>query len=282
MYKFSSMSRDEIKQFFTGAVLAFIILSILLLVYYYYRKNESFVSLMGKAEYFILTDLIKTFDKEMKSIREEWYMCCGNVLGYCRHGGPIPWDDDFDLCVSAKAYNTLLVDLRPGLLKRGYDVVEVRKGLLKFFALNKGKYVAQNKTRWPFLDVFLYNEVKDGGPELKDKEGNICQPGMLQMTPGTTSRCVERSMIFPTRRVPYKIPFYGVLQLPVPNKPGAMVAMIYGPGALVKCVGRFYNHDLEKALPFGGTMVDCSSLSESMGIKVVNNCEVPGLDLEMD
>lgn len=248
--------------------------------YYKYRIKESFVASLGKEEYFILGDLVKALDGEMTALQEPWFLCCGNVLGYCRHGGPIPWDDDFDVCVSQRAFDALTQDMTSDLAEKGLEVKVLRDGLAKIYFKERGKPVVYGDriTRFPFIDIFAYTIAKDGGAVLRDNHGTACQPEDVHMSRATVPRCMPNDMIFPIQRVDYKIPYYGTVKVPVPNKPGDMVAVLYGPGALVDCVGRFYDHDLEARATFGGSIVNCEELSKTMGIHLENNCSVPGLD----
>ena len=41
-------------------------------------------------------------DKVLKENGITYYIEAGNLLGAVRHGGFIPWDDDFDIAVDAK------------------------------------------------------------------------------------------------------------------------------------------------------------------------------------
>lgn len=251
---------------------------IFLYSYKTYRVKESFIALLNKNDYFILADLIKTLDKQMISLREPWFLCCGNVLGYCRHGGTIPWDDDFDVCVSQKAYDALTGDLTEELDKLGYEVKIIRDGLAKLYHKERGKAVVYGDrvTRFPFIDIFAYTIAKDNGPILRDNHGNVCSPNDVHMSRATIPRCMPNDMIFPIQRVNYNVPHYGIMKLPIPNKPGDMIGKLYGPGALIDCVGRYYNHDLETSLPYGGQIIKCEELAKTMGIKLEINCTIPG------
>ena len=41
-----------------------------------------------------------------------YYMCGGSALGAARHGGFIPWDDDIDVMMPRKDYETFLKEYR--------------------------------------------------------------------------------------------------------------------------------------------------------------------------
>lgn len=260
-------------------LVVFMVLVVLLGVLFFYeqRRKETFTGVLKSDEYFILSDLIQALDREMKMIQEPWFLCCGNVLGYCRHGGSIPWDDDFDVCVSQRAFDALTNELTPDLAKRGLEIKVLRDGLAKLYFTDRGKDVVYGDrvTRFPFIDVFAYSIAKEDGPELRDKDGMLCAPGDIHMSRATVPRCMPKDVIFPLRRVKYEIPNVGMVEVPIPNKPGHMIGMIYGPGAMKKCVARFYDHGTESSIFFGGQVVDCAEVAAKYGVKLVENCTIP-------
>lgn len=267
---------------FPEAVLALSVAVLLFLVFFklycMYKEKENFKATLRNDEYQMLGGLLTELDKSMQSISEPWFLCCGNVLGYCRHNGVIAWDDDFDVCVSQKAFDTLLNDMGPSLAAKGMRIVKFRDGLAKMFFIEKGIEVVQQNglpnTRFPFIDIFAFTIAN--GTET-DFKGQTCSVGQVHMSRATVPRCLPKDMIFPIKRVDYEIPFYGTMRLPIPNKPGHMVAEIYGPGALFMCVSQAYDHSKEAGKFLGGQKEDCASLSRRIGIKFVNNCEIPGM-----
>lgn len=48
--------------------------------------------------------LIKEFDRVCKELGVGYFICGGTMLGYMRHGGFIPWDDDVDCAMLRKDY----------------------------------------------------------------------------------------------------------------------------------------------------------------------------------
>lgn len=46
------------------------------------------------------------------SIGAQWFMYAGSHLGAVTHGGPIPWDDDFDVLFDYHKKDELVEELR--------------------------------------------------------------------------------------------------------------------------------------------------------------------------
>lgn len=246
-------------------------------IYWVKQRKESFTGVLRDDDFLILKDLIQALDNEMDMLQEPWFLCCGNVLGYCRHGGPIPWDDDFDVCVSQRAFDALTTDMTKDLSERGLEIKVIRDGLAKLYFKNRGKdvFFGDRHTRFPFVDVFAYTIAKEDGPVLLDRKGFACAPGDLHMSRATVPRCMPKDVIFPLKRVKYKIPGHGVVEVPIPNKPGHMIGMLYGPGAMKQCVGRFYDHGTEASILFGGQIMDCKKAAAAYGFHLEENCTIP-------
>lgn len=53
-------------------------------------------------------DLLNEFDKVCRKHNISYSVWAGTLLGAVRHQGFIPWDDDFDVCLTRENYNKLL------------------------------------------------------------------------------------------------------------------------------------------------------------------------------
>lgn len=63
-------------------------------------------------------DLFLCFEETCKKLELNYFLVCGSALGAARHGGFIPWDDDFDVGMYREDYNKFL-ELAPGILPEG-------------------------------------------------------------------------------------------------------------------------------------------------------------------
>ena len=54
--------------------------------------------------------LLKEFDRVCRRIGVGYFICGGSMLGYVRHGGFIPWDDDVDCGMMREDYNKFLAE----------------------------------------------------------------------------------------------------------------------------------------------------------------------------
>lgn len=64
-------------------------------------------------------ELLEEFDRVCKKVGVGYFVCGGTMLGYIRHGGFIPWDDDIDVGMLRKDYDTFLEKAGP-LLSKGF------------------------------------------------------------------------------------------------------------------------------------------------------------------
>ena len=60
-------------------------------------------------------DLFRSFADVCDKLNLNYFLVCGSALGAARHGGFIPWDDDFDVGMYREDYNKF-VELAPALL----------------------------------------------------------------------------------------------------------------------------------------------------------------------
>lgn len=64
-------------------------------------------------------EILKDFIKVCNKLNLSYYLCGGTCLGCIRHQGFIPWDDDIDVCMPRKDYDTFIKKAQP-LLKKSY------------------------------------------------------------------------------------------------------------------------------------------------------------------
>ncbi len=63
-------------------------------------------------------DLFRSFTEVCEKLNLNYFLLCGSALGAVRHGGFIPWDDDFDVGMYREDYNKFM-ELAPELLPEG-------------------------------------------------------------------------------------------------------------------------------------------------------------------
>lgn len=63
-------------------------------------------------------DLFCCFAEICEKLNLNYFLVCGSALGAARHGGFIPWDDDFDVGMYREDYNKFM-ELAPALLPEG-------------------------------------------------------------------------------------------------------------------------------------------------------------------
>ena len=120
--------------------------------------------------------LLEIFNKISNKYGIRYWAECGTVLGYKRHGGIIPWDDDIDIDVHPDDLSKLLGSgIEKEFSQYGYVLTPIYFGFrvcpisLPVF----GKQVKNNTTtnvnyNWPFLDVFATTFFDKTGSGVKD------------------------------------------------------------------------------------------------------------------
>ncbi|MEX0596955.1 MAG: LicD family protein [Candidatus Paceibacterota bacterium] len=97
-----------------------------------------------------ILEVAKFFDRFCQDHDLQYFLLGGTALGALRHGGFIPWDDDFDICMLVEDYEKLL-KLKDPLSEKGYHLQ------------------IENTTEWPLffsklrLNNSLYLEREDSG-----------------------------------------------------------------------------------------------------------------------
>lgn len=123
--------------------------------------------------------ILKDFDSICRKNGLQYFLCGGSAIGYVRHGGFIPWDDDIDVGMSRYDYDKFLE-----IANREYSS--------KYTVVNNdtNKYFPLMNTRWGlngtefrtndlkdipgefgiFLDIFCFDNIPDDDKLMK-KQG---------------------------------------------------------------------------------------------------------------
>lgn len=71
-------------------------------------RDGFYVSGIMKRSWAAQLEVLEEIDKVCKKHGIKWFADCGTLIGAVRHGGVIPWDDDFDICMLREDYETFL------------------------------------------------------------------------------------------------------------------------------------------------------------------------------
>lgn len=126
----------------------------------------------------ILKEIIRVC--ELHNIR--YFVAYGTLLGTVRHHGPIPWDDDIDICMTREDYEKFAA-VADSELDEHYELVSMARNLDYPMSLPK---VQKKGTRFidrsftsarfklgVFVDIFVYDYVSDDAEEAR-KQAKKC------------------------------------------------------------------------------------------------------------
>lgn len=119
-----------------------------------------------------LQEVILTIAKDVKSLLEKndipYFLDGGTALGAVRHGGFIPWDDDFDIIILPEYYNKFVNVCKSNLNKEKYTFIEAEKDWPLHISKIKLKGTSIEevdeypmKEKGIYIDVFCFDYASD-------------------------------------------------------------------------------------------------------------------------
>ena len=163
--------------------------------------------------------ILKYFKNFCKEYDIKFSLIFGTLLGYVRHRGFIPWDDDMDVTVENNKFQKY-----HSLLNNDHFSVVKYKTFYKLF-LKKNKLITPYAWSWPFLDIFPYFEETN---KILVYGNRITKFNIKDF-------------------YPLKLGKYENLYLPVPNNSKNMLNINYGNNWNNICKSGTWVHKTEKS-----------------------------------
>ena len=210
-------------------------------------------------------DLMKDVDNILASNGVEMILMYGSLLGFMRHKGLIPWDDDIDVAVSKSDINKIK-ELEQQLASKGIGISNAgdkMHSFIKLFRLNE-PLIPGTSWSWPFIDVFAYTINE-----------NIV---VLEDTFPPFEKKFQKNVFFPLRTN-----LFENIPMRLPNDPNAVLSTLYSSNWETTCVSGTYNHRKEQRFnPIDKVYkIQCEDLKNT-GTGVLDNVWVINLDRRND
>jgi len=141
--------------------------------------------------------LLKEMSDTANNLNIDLVLQGGTHLGYIRHRGIIPWDDDVDVGIEEENLSTYLEQVNKVEGIRYGEFIEPQTRVPFYKIWHKDGEIIENHTyTFPFIDLWLYNRI---GNDLVFKNGIICPE---------SAACDLVEVIF--EGLPFKIPFNSI------------------------------------------------------------------------
>lgn len=130
-------------------------------------KHVNLTSQMNLFYFDALTDYdnLKSMNKITKEVLDlfhkdnlTYWIIGGTLLGSVRDQGPIPWDDDLDLCIMDSDLEKFF-SLKNKIIE--HDLKIFTEPFLFKLYYKDGKPVPNKEFNYPFIDVFIFHEIND-------------------------------------------------------------------------------------------------------------------------
>ena len=130
----------------------------------------------------VQVEILKDIDKFCQEHNITYFLIAGTLLGAVRHKGFIPWDDDIDIGMLRSDYekfiktypsdknNKYFVQTLETDSNYWHSYAKIRK---KNTFMNEAKIASLNLNKEIFVDLFPFDNVKDGGYDKIKYRANI-------------------------------------------------------------------------------------------------------------
>lgn len=155
-----------------------------------------------------------------------YFLACGTLIGAFRHHGVVPWDDDADLLLKASEWplaREVLSCVPDFSLNMGSDY------MWKFWWVKSKLWRDESLIRFPYIDIFLYNEDDDH-----------IWPLTIWMK---TDVLWRKSLVYPPARLPFEGYFVSV-----PRDPAGVLTPYFGD-VNITCSSRIFKRREREPFP---------------------------------
>lgn len=128
---------------------------ILLIIFFYFIKFTKYICTIPPIKNSLKRKILKMlYDTDQIFTRHKinYWAEGGTLLGIVRHKGPIPWDDDNDICILEEDYDKI-IKLKEEFYNRGYNLIKHYYGFKISYI--GGLELKNLKYTYPFLDIFI-------------------------------------------------------------------------------------------------------------------------------
>lgn len=250
-----------------------LVLIILILIYYLYpnlfalKNYQPFRNIWDNNKLNKVKKLLINFKKCLDELKIDFIAIYGTLLGMIRHKGLIPWDDDIDVMINKKYFETILQN-KNLFLKNGLGVYLVKgvinqPDFIKIYDINEPKiYNKGYNWSWPFIDVFGF-KIKDENIYID----NNSYPFEYKF---------KKDDIYPVKNI-----IYENIKFDIPNNSNVILDSLYGNDWNEMCYSTGFNHQLEKHFT-EQHKIKCSEILNDISNEIFNNVFIINLERRKD
>jgi GR25 family glycosyltransferase involved in LPS biosynthesis/phosphorylcholine metabolism protein LicD len=209
---------------------------------------------------YICINMMKDLQSILRQKDIEFIVSYGTLLGLTRHEGFIPWDDDIDVIIDDKHYDTLIGGLDDKLSEKGLRILHINDKFSKIHRI-QDPYIKNKNWSWPFIDIFMYTVIDD---KVKIYDASKWK-----------NYIISKSDFFPL-----KTNLFCGFPVSMPYNVDSVLSSMYGTTWETTCMSSPYNHREERSNE-KQYMINCNNLS-NLNDNWKNNIWVINLDRRRD